>query len=97
MVDTMPMIIAYLQAWRFGQMARVALNSFLMAFAATTITDLGYGATRATSALLWTFFALAIFHMFSAASVRHFAVPAAFGLPQVILIIIIFGLAFRGG
>ncbi|TPX56752.1 hypothetical protein SpCBS45565_g08352 [Spizellomyces sp. 'palustris'] len=81
--------------WRATSAARIAQTSFLMALAATTISEFGYGITRAAAGLLWAFFALAVLHILVAASVRNFGVPIAFGLPQFILIVIIIGLAFR--
>ncbi|KAI8590245.1 hypothetical protein BDZ88DRAFT_415335 [Geranomyces variabilis] len=81
--------------WRAAQAARVARNAFLMSFAATVANDLGAGTSRVTSILTWIFFGISVFYILMAMLLRHPAVPGALGIPQIVLIIIVFGLAFR--
>ncbi|KAJ3019961.1 hypothetical protein HKX48_001506 [Thoreauomyces humboldtii] len=83
------------QQWRGGKAARVARYSFIMAFAATTANELGHGITRAVSILIWAFFALSIVYIFTSAGARHPVLPAAIGIPQIIIVLVAFGLAFR--
>ncbi|KAI8822606.1 uncharacterized protein EV422DRAFT_406686 [Fimicolochytrium jonesii] len=82
--------------WRVQNAARIARNSFLMSLAATVINELGFGITRTVAALIWTFFALSILHIFAAMATRHYALPWLVGFPQYVIIMIAVGLAFRG-
>ncbi|KAJ3056097.1 hypothetical protein HK097_008133 [Rhizophlyctis rosea] len=83
-------------AWRARNAERTAQTLFLMLFAASTVTSFGYGATRATSALAWTFMVLAIIHILASAATRHFAPHIGLGILSFPFIIAIFALAFRG-
>ncbi|TPX57661.1 hypothetical protein PhCBS80983_g03704 [Powellomyces hirtus] len=81
--------------WRVRHAERIARYSFIMSFAATVANELGAGITRATAILLWIFFALSVVYIFLAMAVRHPSLPPALGLPQIVILIVIFGLSFR--
>ncbi|KAJ3185492.1 hypothetical protein HDU87_000115 [Geranomyces variabilis] len=81
--------------WRASQAARVARNSFLISFAVTVANDLGAGASRATFILTWVFFGISVFYILMAMLLRHPALPGTLGIPQIVVGIVLFGLAFR--
>ncbi|KAJ3040869.1 hypothetical protein HDV00_010329 [Rhizophlyctis rosea] len=81
--------------WRAADGSRVALASFLMLFAATEVTERGYGPTKATIILAWIFFVIATLHTVFATFSRHAIGHTAVGFIEFALIIAIFALAFR--
>ncbi|KAJ3053963.1 hypothetical protein HK097_002982 [Rhizophlyctis rosea] len=83
--------------WRASDASKKAETLFLMLFAASTITSFGYGATRATAALAWTFLVLSIIQIAASFFTRHFAAHVGLGVLSFPFIIAIFALAFRTG
>ncbi|KAJ3039691.1 hypothetical protein HK097_002763 [Rhizophlyctis rosea] len=81
--------------WRAADGSRVALATFLMLFAATEVTERGYGPTKATIILAWIFFVISVIHIVLATATRHAIAHTGIGFVQFALIIAIFALAFR--